>query len=54
MQTFHTGFHDNGTISFALTNGKKYKFIIPLVISRSSIKDRIKQFHLSLTIKVEN
>ncbi|MBA2870506.1 hypothetical protein HNQ85_000764 [Anoxybacillus calidus] len=24
----HTGFHDNGTISFTLTNGKIHSFII--------------------------
>jgi len=49
--TFHTGFHDNGTISFTLKNGEKIKFIIPKATLLSSIKDNIRQFHQTLSIR---
>lgn len=50
MGTFHTGFHDNGTISFTLTNGKVLKFIIPKTTLRKSIIECIKAVQQTLSI----
>jgi len=41
--TFHTAFHDNGTVVFQLKSDQKLKFIIPRSISRESIKTTIEQ-----------
>ncbi|TVX77628.1 hypothetical protein FQP34_20975 [Peribacillus simplex] len=49
--TLHTGFHDNGTISFTLTNGKILKFIIPKTISRKSVTECLKEAQQTLSIK---
>jgi hypothetical protein len=49
--TLHTGFHDNGTISFILTNGKILKFIIPKTTLRSSVTECIKDSQPSLSVK---
>jgi hypothetical protein len=51
--TFHTGFQDNGTILFTLTNGETYKFIIPETVSRMSIKKSIKEVQPELSIQYD-
>ncbi len=49
--TLHTAFHDNGTISFMLTNGKKHKFIIPKTTSRISVRHTLQESQPILSIK---
>ncbi|KKI92769.1 hypothetical protein WQ54_07780 [Bacillus sp. SA1-12] len=49
--TLHTGFHDNGTISFILTNGKILKFIIPKTTLRSSVIECIKEAQPTISVK---
>ena len=49
--TLHTGFHDNGTISFILTNGKILKFIIPKTTLRSAVTEYIKEAQQTLSVK---
>jgi hypothetical protein len=49
--TLHTGFHDNGTISFILTNGIIFKFIIPKTTLRSLVIEYIKGVQPTLSVK---
>jgi hypothetical protein len=51
--TFHTGYEDNGTILFTLTNGTTHKFIIPETVSRPSIKKSIKEAQPELPIQYD-
>jgi hypothetical protein len=51
--TFHTGFRDNGTILFTLTNGETHKFIIPETISRVAINKSIKEVQPELSIQYD-
>jgi hypothetical protein len=49
--TFHTSFHDNGTILFTLKNGEKLKFIIPKATLLSSIKEILNQYQQTIFIR---
>jgi hypothetical protein len=49
--TFHTGFNDNGRISFMLQNGKKIKFIIPEATLFSSIEEIFHQYQQTISIR---
>ena len=49
--TFHTGFNDNGTISFMLKNGQKIKFIIPEETLFSSIEEIFDQYEQTIFVR---
>lgn len=49
--TLHTFFEDNGTISFNLVNGRKFKFIIPKTTIRSAVTENITEVQPTLCIR---
>ncbi|MGH1163426.1 hypothetical protein ACQVTW_31140 [Bacillus mycoides] len=49
--TFHTGFNDNGTISFMLQNGQKLKFIISKETLFSSIEESFYHYQQTISIR---
>ncbi|MCR6781263.1 hypothetical protein P4391_24015 [Bacillus thuringiensis] len=49
--TFHTGFNDNGKISFILQNGQKVKFIIPEETLFSSIEEIFDEYEQTIFVR---